>query len=232
VSPSNLIHRRIESQFELAIPAWTAFNEAISGCKVVLDIGANDGGMFNSFIPHGVTEVHAFEPVPGEYAKMISTFGNDSRLIPNNLAVSDEVETIGSCRICNAWTIIPTYIASGEIKDIPPFECRFTTVDLYCSCNQVKPDFIKVDVDGYELRVLKGALHTLTIYRPPMLFELSFLPTLIGDNCEELCKHIFKLGYVAVTMDGKTVVRDWLSLIERFPWRSSFDVMLMPKERV
>jgi FkbM family methyltransferase len=167
---------------------------------------------------------------------MIANYGRDTRLIPSRVALSDKPGRILGATVYNAWTILkegtcPIDVAS-EFKDSPPFDLEFTTVDIYCSLSNIKPDFIKIDVDGYELRVLKGAVNTLAEMRPPILFELSYLPSLIGDNCEELCKFIFESGYVVLTMDCKVVVRNWLDLIERFPWRSSFDVMLMPKEIV
>jgi methyltransferase, FkbM family len=241
MTPNDLVQRRIEVQYELAIPTWIAFYEAMKGCKVVMDIGANVGGLFLSFIGNGATQVHAFEPVPIEYAKLVANFGKDSRLIPSMVAMSDVPGRVVGASIYNAWTLMPKgdHIHNGykvdetvDFKDLPTFDFDLTTVDLYCSSSNIKPDFLKIDVDGYELRVLKGAVRTISERRPPILFELAFHPSLIGDNCEEMCKLIFDLGYVVVTMDYKTVVRDWLSLIERFPWRSSFDVMLMPKERV
>lgn len=236
MTPQNLVHERIEIQHTLAFADWLAFNEGMKGCKVVLDIGANDGGMFNSFVSNGAQEVHAFEPVPSQFAKAAATFGHDRRWIGSMVGISDVPGSLESVNVYNAWTLLPqAHYQVGralEFKDAPPFQVEFTTVDIYVKGSNVAPDFIKIDVDGYERRVLMGALATIAKYRPPMLFELSYLPSLIGDNCEALCKLIFELGYVVVTMDGKTVVRDWISLIERFPWRSSFDVMLFPKEKL
>jgi len=167
---------------------------------------------------------------------MVDNYGNDPRLIPSRIAMSDKPGRILGATVYNAWTILPKgdyrVDVANEFKDCPVFDFELTTVDTYCSLSNIKPDFLKIDVDGYELRVLKGAVNTIAQRRPPMLFELSFLPSLIGDNCEELCKFIFELGYVVVTMDCKVVVQNWLDLIERFPWRSSFDVMLMPKESI
>lgn len=236
MNPTNVTQRRIESQFELACPTWTAYTETIQGCNVVMDIGANIGGMFLSFIGNNVKEVHAFEPVPVAYDKMISNYGRDSRLVPSMTGMSDMPGRITGATVYNAWTLLPKGSCSidvaSEFKDEPTFDFELTTVDIYCSLSNIKPDFLKIDVDGYELRVLKGAVKTIAERRPPILFELSYLPSLIGDNCEELCKFIFDSGYVVVTMDCKVVVRNWLDLIERFPWRSSFDVMLMPKEKI
>lgn len=236
MNPSNLQHREIESQYELRAVTWQASNEILPGCKTVLDIGANVGGLFLSFIHNGVEQVHAFEPVPQPFELMMQAYGKDPRLVANRIGVSDKPGRVKGARIYNAWTLLPEgeYEKSlaCEYANAAPFDFDLTTIDIYVAANNLKIDFIKIDVDGYELRVLKGAKATLETFRPPMLFELSGLPSVIGDNCEEMCRYIFEIGYVVVTMDTKTVVRDWISLIERFPWRSSFDVMLMPKEKV
>jgi FkbM family methyltransferase len=49
---------------------------------------------------------------------------------------------------------------------------------------------IKMDVEGHELKVLKGARRTLLRYRPPVLFEALSVPD--AKECAEL---LFKCGY-------------------------------------
>ena len=46
-------------------------------------------------------------------------------------------------------------------------------------------DFIKIDVEGYEYPVLEGALNTLTIFRPVVMFELNELTLTLSDKSED-----------------------------------------------
>ena len=51
---------------------------------------------------------------------------------------------------------------------------RVLTLDAYVAESALERiDFIKLDVDGNELRVLEGAAHTLERFRPTMLMELA-----------------------------------------------------------
>ena len=40
------------------------------------------------------------------------------------------------------------------------------------ACKLLAPDFVKVDVEGFELDVLEGARKTLTMYHPALFIEL------------------------------------------------------------
>jgi FkbM family methyltransferase len=57
-------------------------------------------------------------------------------------------------------------------------------------------DLIKIDVDGQEAKVLRGAGDTLRRFRPPVFFELT--PSLVeegGDSIDELFGALLDLGY-------------------------------------
>lgn len=45
------------------------------------------------------------------------------------------------------------------------------TLDNYCNSKQIKPDFIKIDGEGNELTILKGAVNILQKYKPTILIE-------------------------------------------------------------
>lgn len=48
-----------------------------------------------------------------------------------------------------------------------------TTIDQICKENKFAPDFIKVDTDGFDLEVIKGASQVLKQYKPFLLFEMD-----------------------------------------------------------
>ncbi len=232
----NVDHEEIAIQKALCVISFEALITYLKGSKIAIDAGANIGGFFLCFIHNGIEQVHAFEPVPLVFDKLLANYGNDSRLVPRRMGLSDQSGKVEGATVYNAWTLLPASCGRDDViadfKDVAPFDFYLTTIDKYVEEHQLAVDFIKLDVDGYEMRVLKGARQTLATRRPNIYFELSYLPSLIGDNCEEMCKLIFDLGYCVVTMDGQRVVRDWLTLIERFPWRTSLDVMLIPKEKL
>ena len=46
-------------------------------------------------------------------------------------------------------------------------------MDNYLLQNNVQPNFIKIDVDGYEMNVLKGLRQTITKFKPIMVIETN-----------------------------------------------------------
>jgi hypothetical protein len=53
------------------------------------------------------------------------------------------------------------------------------TLDSYCETRGIKPDFLKIDVQGYELEVLKGAQESLRNIEV-ILTEVNYLEVYQG----------------------------------------------------
>ncbi len=54
------------------------------------------------------------------------------------------------------------------------------TLDDYVFTNKLKPDVIKIDVEGYEYFVLEGAVKIINKYNPIII--LSYHPNLLKKN--------------------------------------------------
>ena len=204
--------------------------------SVCVDIGANVGKYVGYCLERGASLVHAFEPVPWVFDALTTAWGHDSRVRLHKLAISDRAETRRGCRIHNAHTLaVPGELARPlalALEDKGAFDFESTTLDRYFDSETSHVvDFIKLDVDGYEPRALAGMARTLAQCRPIVMIELSFLPKALGDNCEAMIDGIYRAGYKLCTMDGY-VCEDQLIVLEAFPWRSSFDMVMVPVERV
>lgn len=67
-------------------------------------------------------------------------------------------------------------------------------------------DFIKVDVDGFEAKVFRGAAETLRRWLPDIVFEIS--PSRIsraGDDADAMLEQLRGLGYDLRHEDGGTI---------------------------
>lgn len=129
--------------------------------------------------PYG--HVISFEPSPAlvdvlSYHKHVNRL-NQIRVIPE--AVSDEDSATTTFYLVNdgrsfrnSLTIGPDdtpYIEPAEKKRI---EVRSTTLDGFCFGSGVIPDLIKIDVEGGELLVLRGAERLLKAYHPELIVGL------------------------------------------------------------
>jgi len=73
------------------------------------------------------------------------------------------------------------------------------TLDSFVQDNNLHDiQFIKIDVEGFELRVLKGAQETIKLFKPTIMIEyLAMLKTGTDHNVRELQKFMDLAGYTA-----------------------------------
>ena len=203
---------------------------------VCIDVGSNLGGYVGFCLDRGASVVHAFEPVPWVFDQLVAVWGGEPRVMLSKLGVSDRAETHYGCRIHNAHTLAaPADLAmklDHALEDRGPFDFHTTTLDRYVEFESLeRVDFIKIDVDGYEPAVLRGAAATLARFRPAVMIEISFLPRALGESCESMIDWIYRAGFKLCTMGGD-VCEDPLFVLEGFPWRTSFDMVMIPNERI
>ena len=81
-----------------------------------------------------------------------------------------------------------------------------TTLDFFVAKNGCIPELIKIDVEGAEINVLRGAKSVLREYHPEII--ISIHPKhleILGHSVDELTKEICGLGYQIYNVDGSQV---------------------------
>lgn len=131
---------------------------------IVLDVGANIGylsAIFAYHCPGG--KVFAFEPafrcLPA--LREISTYFKEIEVIP--CAVTDwdgEVDFLESPQLDRS--ALTSHVGT---------RVNCTTLDTFCATNAVRPDLLKVDVEGADASVLRGARTILRDYVQNVMFE-------------------------------------------------------------
>lgn len=136
----------------------------LPGARVVFDVGANVGEWLQvacSINPRA--EYHAFEPSSATYAKLAGRpFPRTVRLVNAGLGVAaaeSELFIYGEAAGTNS-----VYQRRGTSLEVRERESiRIVALDQYCRDNRVDTiDFMKIDVEGHELAVLRGAKDSLT----------------------------------------------------------------------
>jgi FkbM family methyltransferase len=170
---------------------------------VFLDVGANIGiytlAMARAAGPSG--SVHSFEPNPASFERL------SHHVLQNGLAnVRLNQVAVGSAEgraKLNAPTKENSGAASLLSTNMParfearPIEVQVTSLDAYCSSHAFeRVDVIKIDCQGYELKVLKGASTVLQTFQPRLLLEYDvdwLLAT--GTSGTELYSTLKRAGY-------------------------------------
>ncbi len=122
--------------------------------KMVVDVGANVGDYSGDILKiNSQVIVHAFEPDPDSYKQL-----SKLPLIANNIGLGDREETKTLYR---AERSTHNSFYAFEPAAVP-FDVKVSTLDIYCEKNGISHiDFLKIDVEGYEFFVLKGAQELL-----------------------------------------------------------------------
>jgi FkbM family methyltransferase len=156
---------------------------------IVLDIGANIGAhtvpLAQLVGPTGV--VVAFEPQPTLHKILCANLVLNS--IPNVLTYA---MALGNC---DGECIIPDLDYSkpcnfGGISIDMTEEGETVPVGMLDGFQLERVDFIKLDVEGFESKVLEGAANTIERCRPIMYIENDR-----ADKSAELIQRLFDMGY-------------------------------------
>ena len=209
------------------------------GIRGALDVGANVGGWIPTWLDLGATRVVAVEPVPDQFEQLARNYWHDPRVECVRLGVSDVIERRDNLSVHGAWSLAPA-IGRGSPTDHvmgraleyvgkPPFSVEFDTIEAILSTRQFRPDFIKIDTDGYDAKAIGSAYGYLEEARPMIMLELSCLPHLLGDCCERMIQRLYRLGYrLQRITDGKAFATS-LDVMAEYPWRTSWDVLCWPR---
>jgi FkbM family methyltransferase len=145
--------------------------------KTVIDIGTNNGWVLLNIakiISKNGGFIYGFEPFPGTYNRCIENIRSSG--ITNAQVFNKGCgETESSFKM---KVVAQTNSGQNRIVD-ENIEQQANIVEVFVTTldNQLrkieKIDLIKIDVEGFELHVLKGAENLLTKYRPIIFIEIN-----------------------------------------------------------
>jgi len=153
---------------------------------IVFDIGAYVGDTslwFSKAVgPQG--KVYAFEPEPSNFEKLKANIERNkvTNVIPLQLALS---ENEGEMQITGGGGGSAITETAGDTS------VKVTTVDNIVEANKLpRVDFIKMDVEGHELKVLEGAHETIETFKPSLALSAYHR----GDDLIKLPKFLLEIN--------------------------------------
>ena len=92
-------------------------------------------------------------------------------------------------------------------------------------------DFIKLDVDGYEYKVIQGGVNTIKKFNPIMIVEFGkyTLKKKSGHRLEDLIDLLSSLGYSFYSAENLKQYRSKQSLLRAVPSDKTINVLCKPK---
>lgn len=159
--------------------------------SVVLDIGANIGVMTRIFGARA-GHVHAFEPAPRALALLKENAPANCTI--HAVAIGDRD---GAAHIAELEALDQSHLAERGL------EVPMRTVDSL----GLEPDLIKIDVEGFEPSVLRGATQTLKL-GPILMFEA------LSDGALEECTSIIRSANPRYRIEDMGSGENFLATVE------------------
>jgi FkbM family methyltransferase len=137
-----------------------------NGKQCFIDIGANIGG-WSFIVAQKGFEVHSFEPSP----KAFSVLNERTKKFPTVHAFpyaigdQDTIGRMGTSALSNSGTM-------DEENNLPGGGTINVSVHKLDSLNLKNVGVIKIDTEGYETPILRGAKETIAKFKPRLVIEV------------------------------------------------------------
>jgi FkbM family methyltransferase len=198
-------HAQLILSGELEIPVQEALRRSIPLGGTVYDVGANIGyfALLAARFAGDGGRVIAFEPVPA-IAELVREAAQRSSLAERVEVRAQAVAlTAGTEALYvvadGSWSHLASRGNPGDLVDT--IDVPVVTLDDVVAGGAPPPDVIKLDVEGSEGDVLRGATEVLRAHRPVIVLELH-------DTHEEALPVLREAGYVFEALDGPWPAED------------------------
>ncbi len=179
----------------------------LTGNGLIFDVGAHYGKMTKEFLKHSdKSRIVVVEPQSECMAEIMNTFGRDNERIVYVQKVLGATEGLVDFHCCNANTLSSMAWekwSTGRFKGYEwskIIQVPMTTLDRLIERYGV-PDFIKIDVEGYELEVLKGLSHPVNALSFEIAIEFIDDAWACVDRILDIMPAEFSFGCVASPED-------------------------------
>jgi FkbM family methyltransferase len=161
--------------------------------------------LFSSKAIDGV--VMAYEPHPHVWQELLKNtegWPKPKHFHLRNLGLSNR-QFKGRFFAWGCWTLLPEgheYYAKNDKREI--FEVQFTTLDDEIDQYKLdRVDLIKIDADGAEEYIIKGAQEIINIFNPYFMLELSpACAEAVGSRTASMAEFLIDRGYTFYIGNG------------------------------
>lgn len=160
----------VEAQFEQALEkigkqrafGWSLFHDlkilGVPQPTIVFDIGANIGQTSRTYAAAWPkARIHAFEPIRATFSKLEANIRRHKRIAAHHCALGDEEAQV-TVQLSQADRSLRNSLLVAPEGSTETEQVQVTTVDTFCRQHEItRIDFLKIDAEGYDLKVLQGS---------------------------------------------------------------------------
>jgi FkbM family methyltransferase len=167
------------------------------------DFGANVG-VYSIIAGSAGALAIAIEPVPNTFARLKENLLlNETKSIPINCGLGETSEFLNFTTDSGGLNRVATL---REIEDdrIRKISVEIKTADIIAQEIGLYPCAIKIDVEGFELRVLRGAAELLTKHVNVAIIELNGSGTPYGHTDQDVHEFLINRGFSSYSYNSET----------------------------
>lgn len=176
--------------------------------ETILDVGANAGQYAEELVQHGYKgKIYSFEPIPSVFLSLAKTckkyqnievlnFGMGSKEAELTINVSENLASSSILRVNEA-----SLAAEPKTRTTHQEKVLIKTIDSFFNSKSLEEEvLLKLDVQGYELEALRGAI--LSLPRIKLIqSELSFTKLYYGGPLyDEVVSFLAEQGFEVFTI--------------------------------
>jgi FkbM family methyltransferase len=213
------------------------YQNIVNKGDVVLDIGANIGAhaLHLAQAVGAGGKVYAFEPTDFAFTKLIKNRSLNPDLAHRIycmqcMLVDQEIAGNPTPRLYSSWPLKEYsglhHLHQGRLMTTKGAEAR--TLDSVISALKVdRVDCIKLDIDGFECGMMRGASEVLTRWHPVIIMELApYALEEQGASLEDLIGLLKQYGYLLFDLSkGTSLEMDSATLVRLIPPGASLNII-------
>ena len=181
---------------------------------VIFDVGANIGQTFDTMrADFPQAKIYCFEPIFDTYKLLVENVAKSKHIVLENFAFG-AFEGQQEVRLYENDTSNLNSLKQGVMNKAVTAKTQHVivkTINAYCVKNNIKHiDILKIDTEGYELEVLKGAESLLSSHSISfILCEVGFLhQNHRNTNFSVLCEYLARFNYNFVALHNVSGWKD------------------------
>jgi len=217
-----------EKELELGYRRFLSFN------STVIDIGGHAGRHSDIFINQiGCKQVYIFEPIPSKYQHLVNRYSSNQNVTVKQVALSSSVgksEFVINHGAPEESGLKERIYNNPELKNLEKIVVATDTLDnIFIDSPGV--EYIKIDTEGGEIDILRGAVSLLHKFRPFISVEYGKPSySAYGHNEDTLFVYCQKQAYVITDLFGNPIesIDIWRECVDSFYW----DYYLVPQEKL